>query len=208
MRKFVYFCSALGAPLIGLFLFSSTVDLDGFISPSRTKSYTIAILPICNPGTRCDPELPKNLKHGFFKHPSSVARYLKKLSNSQILIKGTAINWLRAKQRLRNSTDVINNLPELLSMASTEIKLSDFDIFFFYLNTPGHTQSIAWPPGQIISVNHTELSPGIGIMINTPLYEAVDLNIRTSTVLPATTWAQSLVRILGFNDQQSHSCHE
>lgn len=205
-RSFTPVYLALLALFLGVIGVSSVTDMATLTSPSRTKTHRVAILPICNPGTACDPDLPDSISYTFFKHPAGIARYLKQTSHGQVIIKGKALPWIRAKQKIKSYHDVINNLPGFLSSAGAQIKLSDYDIFFIYINTPGQPRDIGWPPGQIIMVNETELSPGLGLMINSPVYRAIDHHNRDTAILPSVSWAAVLLRILEIHNQLGQIC--
>lgn len=182
-----------------VFIVHAPSDVDGNFEAvhRKTKIYRIAILPICALGAPCDPALPHKLARDFFKDDKGIKRFISDLSNGHVLLKGTATSWLHIKKKLRNEQEVAVVTEDLILLAGQQLQLNDFDIFILYINVRGFSKSASWPPGQLMSVENKEISPGIIFIFNAENHQLVDKN--KSGLLPSVDFAKELLHVLGFS---------
>src|SRR5262245_6714676 len=83
-------------------------------SDEHRKVYRVAIVPICNPGTHCDPRLPARLASVFFEHPAGVASFIAAASNGRAEVRGHTAPWLRPRFRIKNLESAEDMRPELM----------------------------------------------------------------------------------------------
>lgn len=166
--------------------------------PRDMKVYRIALLPICNPGSSCDPDLPQRLQHAFFKHPLGVASFIRLASEGRAQLFGIATSWIRPKTKQKSLDELVNHSEELINLANNQINIGDFDIFYIYTQVNNRTnQEVSWPPGQLITTESGELYPGVALMINSPIHFKKQVGARTSSILPSTPWAVELLHMIG-----------
>lgn len=196
MRKWLCLIIISTAALVTmLFISASNTDVHvPFVSNARI--YQVAILPICNPGTSCDPKIPLQLRHSFFKHYSGVAAFINQASNGHARVHGTSTPWLRPRQKIKSAEEVINRSEELINLANEHIKLTDFDVVVLYTKVSGSKKTISWPAGQIIKTPTNDIRPAIAIMLNTEIFAAPTDNQPISAILPSIEWAQEFLKML------------
>lgn len=201
MRLFQWTSWPIALVLLSLILSSSTrTDFQRHLN-HQTRIVRVAILPICNPGTSCEPEVPKILDKSFFRSSFSVATFLHEVSSSHTLITGTTLPWLRPKTRIRSTDELITRRDELLSLVNPHTLLTNFDVYFFHITIAGLSQSF-------VHVEH-EHALTIAYMVNSEIYAKPVRGKIQSAIAPSTPWALALLRSIGVSgDAHTLACDD
>lgn len=177
-------------------LFTADVSTDYIRVFANTKVYRVAILPICNPGTSCEPKLPKALGRKFFKQKNGVAVTLYEASENRTLIKGVTTSWLRPKNKLKSIQHVLDQTESLIELAKDQIVLSDFDIFYIYTNVISSISATGWPKGQILNIDNKDLNPAIVFILDPHINNQKKSH---HTVLPSEDWRHEFLYVSGID---------
>ncbi len=187
--------------LLSHFLSSSNPKPLATSASRHTKLIRVAIVPICNPGTACDPGLPHKLDGSFFRSAFGVASFIGEISAGNVQVVGTTLGWIRPKAKLKNTEDLLAHSEELLLQASAKLELEDFDNFIFYVKMNTASREIAWPAGQILRVAQKDLQPGLAFMINSTIFQGAVFGKPESALLPSVKWTQIFLASIGFNSE-------
>lgn len=187
------------ALLIGIF--AVLVSSDAFVPVSRHVStiVRVAILPICNFGQACEPELPALLQSLYFKNSQGVASFASEISRGQIRVNGIVTPWLRPMKKLRNTNDVLTRSEQLLELARPYLVPDAYDVMVFYTNITGDNTSYAKPRGQVLLVDDQEINPALNLLVNIPIFATSQPGKTDSSILPSTAWAKALFEALELN---------
>lgn len=200
MLKGVWF--VFGALIVGalLVLSAKRATEQAPYAKRAIKSYRVLILPICNPGFRCDPKLPRQLEHLFFRHEHGVAAFIKNLSRGQAHIIGHATDWMRPAQKLKSTQQILDRREELLALSYTA-KPDTYDMVFLYTMTSGPATEQSFTQGQWATADLEGLEPGLALMINAPIFHKAMPHVTKSAILPSTSWAHKLLHVMGLTEK-------
>lgn len=209
MRAQLWYGLTACAMVALLFLAAAKLDLDDTRAPVGAKTYRVAILPICNPGTSCDPDLPAKLGRAFFSHPKGVAAFIKEASNQRAFVAGTTTSWLRPRSKLKSSQEVIDRSDDLINLARDQIELSDYDVIFLYANVSGRGVTYSLPLAPQVTAVSLDRRPGLALMVNIEVSFLPNDDYYTSAIVPSTLWANELLHIIGLQGRaNSISCED
>lgn len=183
--------------LASVFLTASNPEYSAWSASRHTRLYRVAILPVCNLGTYCDPDLPRRLGQGFFRLSNGVASFINEISEGQAHVVGKTTPWIRPKWRLKSSQDLIAQSELVIELAASYLRPEDYDVFFIYGHIGTALREEAWPSGQILRIGAKELKPGLVFMINSDIFSAPVRGKLQSALSPSLGWARQFLRSIG-----------
>lgn len=161
-----------------------------------TKLHNVVILPLCNPGSRCDPDLPQKLSHSFFHHERGVASFIRDVSVNQDQIRGVTTTWLRPDRKIRNARDLIASVEKIVAASKTIIDPEAFDIYLIYAQIGGPMSIASWPEGQVLELGSRNIMPGLVFVLNGEIYTKPDRRFVESAIVPSMKWGEAMLNVL------------